>query len=100
VNKTAGGTLNVGDGRGRLLSGVNGLKLGGLRHERQIVAMHGGKPQELELREENERRRDRSWNRLAMQISHGELATKNTLIMPNRLAKPIKLLGLVLLMLD
>jgi hypothetical protein len=33
--------------------------------------MHGGKPQELELREENECRRDRSWNRFAMQTSHG-----------------------------
>jgi len=62
--------LNVGDSGGRLLSGVDGLKLCGQWHERQLVAMHGGKPQELELREENDRCRDRPRNRLAMQTSH------------------------------
>ena len=70
VNKIAGGAMNLGASGGGL-SGVDGLKLRGQRHERQLVAMHGGKPQELELREENECRRDCPRNRVAMQTSHG-----------------------------
>ena len=70
VYKIAGGAMNLGAGGGRL-SGVDGLKLCGQRHERQLVAMHGGKPQELELREENECCRDRTRNRFAVQTSHG-----------------------------
>jgi hypothetical protein len=60
--------------------------------------MHGGYPQEYELREKSECRRDRPWNRLAMQMSHDKLATTNILTMPNRLAKPIKPQQLVLVM--
>jgi hypothetical protein len=61
--------------------------------------MHGGYPQEYELREESECRRDRPWNRLAMPMSHGKLPATNILPKPNRLAKPFKALRLVLLML-
>jgi len=60
--------------------------------------MHGGYPQKYELREESECRRDRPWNRFAMQMSHGKLATTTIQMMPNRLAAPIKTLGLVILM--
>ena len=60
--------------------------------------MHGGYPQECELREESECRRDRPKNRLAMQMPHGKLATTNILPKTNRLAKPIKPLGIMLLM--
>jgi hypothetical protein len=61
--------------------------------------MDGGYPQEYDLREECECRRDCPENRLAMPMSHEKLATTNSLTMPNRLAKPIKPLGLILLML-
>jgi hypothetical protein len=57
--------------------------------------MHGGYPQELELREENECHRDSPWNRLPMQMSHGQLATTGIDMIPNRLTKPIKNSGLV-----
>jgi len=76
VNKIASRALNVGAGRGRLVGWVDGLKPCGERYERQLVKMHGGQPQKLELREENECRRDCLWNRLPMQMSHGQLASK------------------------
>jgi hypothetical protein len=66
------------------------LKRCGQRRERQFVLMHGGHPQKLELREENECYRDSPWDRLPMRMSHGQPATTSIHTMPHRLAKPIK----------
>jgi len=60
--------------------------------------MHGGYPQECELRPESERRRERPQNRLAMEMPHGNLATTNNLAKTNRIAMPIKPLGILLMM--
>jgi hypothetical protein len=62
VNKIAGSALNVGTCRVRLLRWVGGLERCGKRNKRQFVAMYGSYPEELKLREENQRRRDRPWD--------------------------------------
>jgi len=46
--------------------------------------MHGRYPQKLELREENKGYRGSPWNRLPIQMSHGQLATTSVLATPNR----------------
>jgi len=58
VNNVAGRALHIGAGRGRLLAWADGLECCGKRNERQFVAVHGGYPEELKLRKENQRRRD------------------------------------------
>jgi len=75
VNDVAGRTLHIGGGRARLLAWAGGLDCCGPRTKRQFVAVYGGHPQELKLREENEYRRDSAWNRLQMQMSHDQLPT-------------------------
>ena len=62
VNEIAGSALNVGTCRVRLLRWAGGLKRCGKRNERQLVAVYGGYPEELKLREENQRRRDCPWD--------------------------------------
>jgi hypothetical protein len=42
------------------------------------MAVHGAEPQDLKLREENEYRRDSAWNRLQVQMSHGQTANYNS----------------------
>ena len=91
--------MKVGTGRSWLLRGADGLNRRGRRRERQFVPVHSGNPKEFKLREENECRRDYPWNRLAMQMSHGKLATTNIQTMPNRRAKPIKTPELIIVML-
>ena len=98
MNNVAGRTLHIGAGRGRLLAWADGLECCGPRTKRQFVAVYGGRPQELKLREENEYRRDSAWNRPQAQMSHDKLTTTNIRVMPERLAKPIIPQGLILVM--
>lgn len=74
--------MHIGGGRGRLLAWAAGLERRGPRNKWQFVAVHGGHPQELKLREEDEYRRDRAWNRLKVQMSHGLLPTRSIRVKP------------------
>jgi hypothetical protein len=82
VNDVAGRTLHVSAGRSRLLDRADGLECCGPRTKRQFVAVYGGYPEELKLREENEYRRDGAWNRLQVQMSHGQLLATSIRVMP------------------
>jgi hypothetical protein len=82
VNHVAGRTLHVGAGRGRLLAWADGLECRGPWNKRQFVAVYGGDPQQLKLREEDQYRRDSAWNRPQMQMSHSQLPTTNIRAMP------------------
>jgi len=46
------------------------------------VAVYGGHPQELKLREDDQHRRDSAWNRPQMQMSHDQLPTTSIRVMP------------------
>jgi hypothetical protein len=82
VNEIAGRAENVGTGRGWLLGWAGRLKACGQRPQRQLVAVHGGYPQELELRKDNECRCDRPWNLLQVQMSHGQLSIRSIRVKP------------------
>jgi len=63
-------------GRRRLLGRVRGLmNRRGLPRQQQVVLVHRGNPQELELREKNEGYRDSARTRIPKQSSHHEFAT-------------------------
>ena len=66
-----------GAGRRRLLGGVGGLNRRGLPRRQQLVLVHRGKPQELELREKNESYRNSTRTRFSKHSSHPEFATTN-----------------------
>jgi len=61
-------------GRRRLLGRVRGLNCRGLPRQQQLVLVHRGNPQELELREKNEAYRDSARTRIPKQSSHHDLA--------------------------
>jgi len=75
ASNVTGEARSFGLGRRRLLGRVGGLNCRGLPRRQQVVLVHRGNPQELELREKNEGYRDSTRTRIPKQSSHVEFAT-------------------------
>lgn len=75
ASNVTGEARSFGPGRRRLLGRVAGLNCRGLPRQQQLVLVHRGNPQELELREKNKGYRDSTRTRISMQSSHVEFAT-------------------------
>jgi len=77
ASNVTGEARSFGPGRRRLLGRVGRVNSRGLPRQQQVVLVHRGNPQELELREKNEGYRDSTRTRISKQSSHLELATRS-----------------------